>query len=260
MNAELSRALLELAGLTEAGLWTGLIVFLRIAALMALAPAFGEQAIPPRVRLALALAFTLVVAPAAPLGAVPRDGLPLLALGGAELLTGIFLGLMLRLFVMVLQMAGTIAAQATSLSQIFGGTAGLDAMPAIGHILVVAGLALATILGLHLRLAAYMIDSYALIPPGQLPDPATIGAAGLDQVSRSFALAFTLAAPFVLASLIYNITLGVINRAMPQLMVAFVGAPAITFGSLALLLLAAPLMLPIWVQAMHAFLAAPFAP
>ena len=48
-------------------------------------------------------------------------------------------------------------------------------------------------------------------------------------------LAFTLAAPFVLVSVLYNLTLGVINRAMPQLMVVFVGAPVITGLGLAVL-------------------------
>ena len=49
-------------------------------------------------------------------------------------------------------------------------------------------------------------------------------------MAASFALALSLAAPFVIASLLYNVALGVINKAMPQLMVAFVGAPAITCG------------------------------
>ncbi|MFC3118840.1 flagellar biosynthetic protein FliR [Jhaorihella thermophila] len=38
-------------------------------------------------------------------------------------------------------------------------------------------------------------------------------------------LPFSLSAPFVIASLLYNLTLGAINRAMPQLMVTLVGAP-----------------------------------
>jgi flagellar biosynthetic protein FliR len=42
-------------------------------------------------------------------------------------------------------------------------------------------------------------------------------------------------------------------------MVAFVGAPAITFAGLALLLLTAPLMLPIWHDAFAAFMANPTA-
>ena len=63
-----------------------------------------------------------------------------------------------------------------------------------------------------------------------------------------------LAAPFVTTSLLYNLTLGVINRAMPQLMVAFVGAPVITLGGMVLLLWCAPTMLAVWADALIAFL------
>jgi flagellar biosynthetic protein FliR len=45
---------------------------------------------------------------------------------------------------------------------------------------------------------------------------------------------------------------------MPQLMVAFVGAPVITLGGLVLLALSAPLMLGAWLRALDGFLAMPF--
>ncbi len=260
MTPGLVAGLADLLALSEAGFWAAVLVFLRVGAMMALLPVFGEQAVPVRVRLALTLAFTAVVLPAiAPLmqGMSLTPG-RLLAQAGAEVLAGLLMAMMLRLFVNGLQVAGTIAAQATSLSQIFGGSAGADPAPAIGHVLVIGGLALATLAGLHVRVATWIIDGYLLIPPGTLPAPATVAEVGLAQVARVFALGFTLAAPFVVASLIYNVTLGVINRAMPQLMVAFVGAPAITAGALMLLLLSAPLLLPIWVQALIGFMAAPF--
>jgi flagellar biosynthesis protein FliR len=63
---------------------------------------------------------------------------------------------------------------------------------------------------------------------------------------------------FVVVSLIYNLTLGVINRAMPQLMVAFVGAPVITFGGLSLLLILSVQILTTWSERLMAFLVAPF--
>ena len=242
--------------------WVGLLVVLRIGAMMAVLPVFGEHSVPTRIKLALTFAFALIVAPAAAplIGEAPTAPGPMLAQGGAEILNGLFFGLMLRLFIMALQVAGTIAAQSTSLSQIFGGSVGVDPMPAIGNILVISGLALAVILGLHVHLAAFMISGYTLIPPGTLPDAGTVAEVGVAEVTRCVSLAFTLAAPFVIASLIYNITLGVINRAMPQLMVAFVGAPAITAGGLALLALSAPIMLSIWSDRFFGFIDAPFGP
>jgi flagellar biosynthetic protein FliR len=47
---------------------------------------------------------------------------------------------------------------------------------------------------------------------------------------------------------------------MPTLMVAFVGAPAITLGGLALLAVSAPIMLAVWGEAALALLAAPGLP
>lgn len=250
----------ELITLIHGTYWASLLVFLRIGAMMALLPAFGEQTVPVRVRLGLTLGFTLIVTPAVTplIDAAPSEAAVFLGRCGAEMLSGLFLGMMLRLFIHALQIAGTIAAQTTSLSQIFGASAGIDPMPAIGNTLTIAGLALACLMGLHVHLAAFMIDSYTLLPPGQAPTPAAVAEAGTDQVAHIFGLAFVLAAPFVVASLIYNIVLGVINKAMPQLMVALVGAPAITAGGLALLALAAPLLLSVWYEALARFLDTPF--
>lgn len=234
---------------------TGFFVFLRVGAAMALLPAFGEQSVPVRVRLGIGLAFTAIVFPQAMalVGDTPLGP----ATAGAEIGAGLFLGILLRFFVFALQMAGSIAAQSTSLSQIFGGSAGNDPQPAIGHLLTIGGLALAVMLGLHVRLAAYLIDSYSFLPFGRIPSPGLVAELGLERIGRAFAQAFSLSAPFVVAALIYNIMLGVINRAMPQLMVSFVGAPAITLGALALLAIAMPLMLGLWVDGLNAFLTDP---
>lgn len=243
----------------RAGLWAAMLVFLRVGTIAVLLPVFGEQMVPMRVRLAASLGFTAVLLPILGPGlpAPPESLGTALAQAGPEILAGLFLGLMLRLFVTALQVAGTMAAQSTSLSQLTGGNA-TDPAPAIGQVLILGGLALAAISGLHVRAAEYMILSYEILPFGELPDPAALAEAGLGQVARIFALGFVLAAPFLIAALVYNLTLGVINRAMPQLMVAFIGAPAITAGALMLLWLTAPLLLPIWRDGLWRFMAAPF--
>jgi len=235
-------------------------VFLRIGAMMAVLPAFGDQPIPARVRLVLAGMFTLIVAPTvAPDITVSGLSQPeLIALLTPEVVIGLFLGLFLRFFILTLQIAGSIAAQATSLSQIFGGTAVVDPLPAIGHVLVVGGTALAALSGLHVQAASYMILSYDMFPFGVAFEPALIAEIGTAEVTRAFGLGFTLAAPFLIASLIYNVVLGVINRAMPQLMVSFVGAPALTAGGLFLFFLAAPFMLAFWMQEFAKFMDMPF--
>lgn len=245
---------------SQAALWTGFVVFMRISGVMAVLPAFGDQPVPMRVRLVLAIMFTFVVAPSvgSTISPMPGDVLRSAAVFVPEAIVGLFFGLFLRFFILALQIAGSIAAQSTSLSQIFGGSTGVDPQPAIGHVLVVSGTALAALSGLHVQAAAYMIHSYTMVPFGAGLQPELVSRVGVAEVSRAFGLGFTLAAPFLIASLIYNVVLGVINRAMPQLMVSFVGAPAITAGGLLLLLLTAPIILSVWMLAFESFMYAPF--
>lgn len=243
----------ELLSFLEGQLTAGFAVFLRMSAFFTLMPGFGEQSIPARVKLAISVLMTVLLLPAVEL---PAELPGPLALVFTEIVAGALFGILVRLFVMSLQTAGAIAAQATSLSQLFGGSAG-EALPAMGHILAIAGLTLAVLLGLHIKAAQFFLMSYELVPFAQFPSAEMVGAWGVSRVGQAFGLAFSLAAPFVVLSVIYNLALGAINKAMPQLMVAFVGAPLITAGGLILLLFAAPLMLQVWVTAMDQFLADP---
>ena len=176
-----------------------------------------------------------------------------------EATIGLMLGLAIRLLVIALQLAGSIAAQSTALAQIFGAGAAPDPMPAIGSKQMLAGVTLAVASGLHVKAAIAMARSYEILPMG-LPIPAAdVAAWGTARVARAFALGFSLAAPFVIAGFAYNLALGAINRAMPPLMVAFIGAPAITFGGLLLLMLASPVLLHFWGRQLDLTLADPLA-
>lgn len=243
----------DLLALLEGQITTGFAVFLRMSAFFALMPAFGEQSIPARIKLAVAVMMTILVLPAISLPeTLPSPAL----LVFTEIAAGALFGIVIRLFVMCLQTAGAIAAQSTSLSQLLGGSAA-EPLPAMGHILVISGLALAVMLGLHVKAAQFFILSYDLVPATEFPSPELVGSWGVARVGQAFGLAFSLAAPFVVLSVIYNLALGAINKAMPQLMVAFVGAPLITAGGLILLFLAAPLMIQTWITAMDRFLTSP---
>jgi flagellar biosynthetic protein FliR len=231
--------LAQLLDLTEAGLAALVLVFVRVGAVMALLPGFGEVMIPARVRLG--------VDPARPFF------LLMLIEAGA----GLLIGLAIRLLVLALQLAGSIAAQSTAIAQIFGAGVTPDPMPAIGNLLMLAGVTLAVAGDLHVKAALAMARSYEILPIGASLPAADVAAWGVARVAMAFALGFSLAAPFVIAAFAYNVALGAINRAMPQLMVAFVGAPAITAGAILILLLASPLILTYWSGRLDATLADP---
>ncbi len=251
LSPDLLRALLE----ASLSMWVSYgAVFLRVGTAMLVLPGVGEAAIPIRIRLMLGLALSVIIAPTVTPMPVEAPAWRL----AAEPVTGLFFGLALRLLVLALNTAGAIIAQSTSLAQIFGGASG-EPQPAVGHLLTMAGLAVAFASGLHLALVEALIVSYQAIGQGALPGPADLRSWGVAEIARSFRLAFTLSLPFVLGSLLYNLALGVINKAMPQLMVSFIGAPALTLGGLALLAVALPVGVAIWTGEAMSALQNPFA-
>lgn len=248
--------LAEVFGATPDLVWKVSLVFLRVGAAAALLPAFGEQTLSVRVRLVAAVAFTAIVAPAV-FEALPGADSGVLLPAAVEVLTGLALGLGLRLIVLTLQIAGTIAAQAMSLSQLTAYT-GPEPMPALSQFLTMAALALAAALGLHVKFAEFLALSFEIVPSGLPISAEPFAKWGVEETGRMFALAFALAAPFQVASVLYNLALGFISRAMPQLMITMIGAPALTLGGIALLALVSPVLLSVWLLALQAGLAVPF--
>lgn len=237
----------------------GGLVFLRVGAVMALLPGLGDRMLPVRVRLLLALAFSAVTLAAGPaLPAFPAAAGDLIRLMAIETVNGLTIGLILRLGLIALDLAATIIAQSGSLSQMFG-TMGEPAT-AIGRLLVLGGLCLAMVSGLHVRAAALLILSYEALPAGTLPPAALVRGWVGGHLSAAFATGFTLALPIVAAALIFNLALGAVSRAMPMLMVTFLAAPVQAAGLLALTLLLGPALLGLWYGDLAALLANPFGP
>lgn len=251
-------ALADLVAVVESGLWAAALVFVRAGALVALLPGLGETFVPQRIKLAIVLALTAVASPMVSEEIARNGPSPALLPLAGEAVAGLLLGIGFRLFLLALQTAASIMAQATSLSQLFAGTAP-EPQPAIGNLLLMAGLALALAAGLHLQAVRLLILSYDILPAGGYPDTAAVADWGLGLVRETFGLALSLAAPFLIASMLYNLAIGVINRAMPQLMVAMIGAPALTLGGLALLAVCTPMLLSVWKEAFQAHLTDPFA-
>ncbi|MEE2690762.1 MAG: flagellar biosynthetic protein FliR [Pseudomonadota bacterium] len=223
-------------------------VFVRLSALVFLLPGMGERAVSPRIRLAAALAMTLVLMPivmaASP--ATPQAPSAIALTLCAEAVCGALIGFSIRIAVWAIQTAGSIAAQHLSLSQIFGG--GLDDAPEppIATLMMVAAIAVAVSSGVHFKAVSALAVSYDVMPFGTFPGAEQAGRWAADRAGFAFASALSLALPFVVLGFMYNLAIGAANRAMPQLMVAFVGAPAITLAGLVLLAASTPLLLGVW--------------
>lgn len=224
-----------------------MLIFARVGTMVMLVPALGETTIPVRVRLAFALAFTLVlypvVAPSYP--PLPEDLAGVLALLGGEMIVGFVLGLTARLVMSALQVAGsTIAFQmglgfAQSVDPTLGTQGAL-----FTAFLSVLGVTLVFAADLHHLLIAAIHDSYGLFPPGgevALGDAARLA---LATIAGAFRVGLQIAAPFIAFGLIFYLGLGVLARLMPQIQIFFLALPAnILLGFVMLVVLLTGVML-----------------
>ena len=107
-----------------------------------------------------------------------------------------------------------------------------------------AGAAILLSADFRLTAIASLLRLYNEIPVGAL------SALNWDLlINRSFSavgFAVLLAWPFVAVNPLYNICLGFINKALPQLMVAFVGAPLMIGGGTILFALSVVGLLVVW--------------
>lgn len=210
------------------GVFAFFLLFARVGALFAFLPGFSSAYVPPRVRLVLALAVTLVLTPVLAAGAPSQPptpvGLALLTLGEAAI--GVFLGVMARVALAAMHVAGTFAAYFSSLASALVQDPITDQQTAtIAGFLSTLGLVLIFLTGLdHLMLAAVR-ESYRLFPIGQPPPLADLSSLLTREIGHSFAIGLQLSAPFLVMGLVYNVGLGLLSRLMPQLPVFFFGLP-----------------------------------
>ena len=222
-----------------------LLVVARLSFVIFFMPGIGEQVVPVQLRLMILLAIAMAMAST---GVVAVPSLESLSGYGAillsELTIGFCLGAILRVSVWMLSIAGTIISQSIGLSQLLGIALEREAQSLTGSMLSMAGTAILLTADFHLNAIASLMRLYSDIPVGAL--------SALDWdllIQRSFSavgFAVLLAWPFVAVNLLYNICLGFINKALPQLMVAFVGAPLMIGGGTILLALSAVGLLVVW--------------
>jgi flagellar biosynthetic protein FliR len=210
-------------------------------------------------RVGFAFALTLVLLPVLvpALPAAPADPARLLAMLAAELGAGLFLGWLSRLALLALPMAGQLIAILTGQASVLqpDGLLGPQGA-ALGRVFGLAAPVLILVSGLHALPLHALAESYRLLPAGApLPGPDAAESA-VGAVASCFALALQLAAPFLLAGIVWHVTLAALARLAPQVPVFFLAAPAQLLGGLALLGVLGASLLGLWQDRAAATLAA----
>jgi len=220
-------------GQLEAWLSQVLWPFIRIGSCFMVAPAFGAQFIPARIRIVLAGAITLIIAPLIP---SPAAIAPFSAAGVIvtiqQVIIGIAIGFCLQLLFDAVTLGGQLLANSMGLSFAFN----TDPMrgvetPVLGQLYSM--LVMLTFLALngHLKLIEVLVDGFRTLPVGT----DGLGQNGIWTIvewgSQLFSGALAVALPGVTALLIVNLAFGVMSRAAPQFNLFAVGFPiSLVFG------------------------------
>lgn len=233
------------------------LVFARVGSMIMVMPGLGEAAVSPRLRLSFALLTAFCIAPSV------APYLPALdsTVGGMvyavlkEVIIGLAIGTILRLFLSSLAIAGEIISIQTTLA--FSQTSNpLQAQPStsVTTFLTLTGLTLIFATNLHHGFLLAMAKSYTLFAPLKpLPMQDTVTLA-IQTVSQSIALGVQLSAPVIVFSLVLNIATGLVGRVMPQFQIFFVATPLSVLLGLSLLALSISMIGLVWIQHYESFL------
>jgi flagellar biosynthetic protein FliR len=212
----------------QIGAWVAsfMLPMFRITALLMTMPIIGTTLVPGRVRLYLALAITVVVAPVLPpMPEVHALDLTALLLVAEQILLGASLGLFLQLFFHSFVVAGQIISTQMGMgfASMVDPTNGVSSA-VIGQFFTM--LVTLVFLGMngHLVVIETLIESFTTLPVGggvQLTNFWNL-ANGLTWVMSA---GLRLVLPAITALLVVNIAFGVMTRAAPQLNIFSIGFP-----------------------------------
>lgn len=244
---------------TAQQVFAGGLIFARVAAIVMLIPGLGETAVPPRVRLAFALLLALMLFPVLGAGA---PALPTAVSGFAghvikEVLVGLMIGAIARIFMMALTTAGEVISIQTTLSfaQIANPT---QAQPTaiVGAFLSLLGVVLIMATNLHHMFLAAIVGSYTLFPFERALQVQDAGTLAVYAVGQAFGLGLQLSAPVMVFALIFNVATGLVARVMPQFQVFFVATPLMLMLGLSIFAMSLGVMGMVWIDRYRVFLQA----
>ncbi|MFA7552887.1 MAG: flagellar biosynthetic protein FliR [Spongiibacteraceae bacterium] len=232
------------------GGWVGsaLWPFFRVGAFFMVAPIFGTQLVPARIRLILAVLMTIALAPNLP----PMPSFDTLSLAAfiivaQQVLIGIAMGFAMQILLQVFVVAGQIIAMHMGLgfASMVDPTNGVTVtVMSQFHLMLITLLFIA--MNGHLAMIEVVAESFNALPVGAgfIDSQQLLGLA--SRGGWLFASALLLSLPAIASLLIFNLSLGVVTRAAPQLNIFALGFPAMLVMGLWVILITMNGYLPLF--------------
>lgn len=204
------------------------LVFCRVGSALMVLPAFGEPYVLSRARLGIALAISVLVGlpMSGRLTLPPPESLDVGLLVVSEVVSGLLIGAIIRLVMFAIHFGGSLIAMQSGLAT----AAFFDPQEATqgtitGNFLATLTLVIIVVADAHLLILEALTASFTLIEIDGVLDVAALVEILVRLGGRAIETGLRMAAPIVLASLIFYLILGVLNRLMPSFQVLFVAMP-----------------------------------
>ncbi len=235
------------------------ILFCRIGACLMLMPGVASAQIPVQVRLFVAVATTLSLAPLlldqAPLRSLSPDPIPALRLIVIETAVGGLIGLLGRLFFLALETMAVGAATMIGLANPFGIEVEPNQMlPPLASLVTMSATVLIFVTNAHWEVLRGLVASYHAIPLGADFNTGYSLRQIASMLGDSFRIALRVCSPFFIYAVVVNLAMSLINRLTPQIAIFYVATPFIVAGGLILLYFAAGSLLGEFMAAFGAWL------
>lgn len=234
-------------------------VFARVFAFIFFVPGFGERFITTQMKLLFSLVTAYVIYGALPASAAQNTEVFFALRIAFEVTVGVMLGMCLRIIFSALDVCGAVVGMKIGLSNAFttspiSGASG----PLPAAFLGMCAITILLCANYHHTFLRTLISSYDYFNFNDQMSFSLMQENILNMVFYvvviSFKLGLQLATPFVILGILYFLSLGILNRLMPQLPVFFVGQPLqLGMGLLIFMLTFHPVM-QVFTQCIHDFM------
>ncbi|MFT4183355.1 MAG: flagellar biosynthetic protein FliR [Rhizobium sp.] len=223
------------------------LAFCRIGGCVMVLPGFSSGRVPPQIRLLISAALSMAILPLlwnTIYPEVSKSNVTYIGLIFSETVIGVMYGMMARLYTLGLQFAGS----AISMLIGFNAPGGMDVIEesnetSLTSMISFCGLMMLFVLDFHHYVLQALVDSYSVIPFGGHLDVRAALISVTDTLATTFFIMLRLVSPFLLYGLMFQISIGFINKLAPQIPIYFISTPYLLMGGLFMLYLSVAAMI-----------------
>lgn len=243
-------------------LQTMILIFIRITSFIVVSPGFSIKGLPSIAKIALSMGITLAAYSAVPSMSQEADTLLFAFLIIKEVLLGIAIGFITKLFFSAVEIAGNFVdfQVGFSMGAVYDPSMGIN-VSYYGKIYYWLSMCVFYLTNLHHIVIKSLVQSFQTVPISST-DLGDFGVEGMMKLlGIIFELAFNIAVPMMIVALLTEVILGLISRSVPQINVLILGMPLKIVASFVLMLVLLPTLiknihttLPLMVKYMNEFL------